>query len=378
MHLAYIKSTNTNSEALDCRHSDFVNIETSSIPHHSGVTPVYIVLGAFFVTEMWQEAVHTEEGNDYAIFKVMLQKVNSSKLPTNCKIVTHTTRTDGVQESFPQYRCEDCGNNSPAAFKDQYSICLTKECKRFFTANGVQLQRHTLVYSEDFLSWVKPFNGDRLKIPDTVPPPPSKATQGYGTELRCRTGMVCPNCHHCDSRVFFSYWKCVACGLIHMAEPDPYPLAGIASETREHTKKLSSSKPGLFKEDKTTIFMTEPQNWALLTGSSSNNPGSDAKAASNVKFKDEVLNTKGFVTKFSSKDERSTRTIYMIFDPNSSFIGSLVHERPSAALKEGPCGANELWHEIQEPGVTKDFKRNAARCPGSKNLRYLRKWSLLI
>lgn len=327
---------------------------------------------------MWQEAVQTEDGNEYPVFKLMLQKIDSSNKPAYWKCAGHTARANDVQDSFLQYTCVECGKNSPTVFKNQSAICLNRDCTAFFLVNGVRLQRHTLEYREEFLNWIKPFSGDRDMIPDIVPLPPIKDSKGYGTELRCRTGMVCPECHHCDSRVFFSYWKCISCGLVHMAEPDPFPMADIDKETQGHTKKLLKSKNSeLFKEDGTTIFMLGPgENDAPEKSNTRKTAVTKKKAASNKQ--DEEPETKGFVTKFSAKDERSTRTTYMIFDPNNNFIGSLVHERPTAALKGALCGAHELWNKIQEPGVTKDFKRNAARCSGSKSFHSLRQEYQLI
>lgn len=329
------------------------NIDFSAITNESGPSVIYIVLGAFFITEMWQESVHTEDGNQYPVFKVMLQKIDPYSQPKYWKGPVINHNINNIQESFSQYTCPKCGKNSPIAFRDQTSMCLNRDCTEFFTANGVQLKRHQLEYEEGFISWIKPFTGDYANIPVIAPPPPGKDIGGYGTELRCRTGMVCPNCHHCDSRVFFSYWKCSSCGLIHMAEPEPYPMAEIEKETQEHTRKLLNSKNStLFKQDGTTIFMA----------TSEGHHGIEAES--------ERTSSKGFVTKFSTQDERSTRTIYMIFDAASNFIGSLVHERPSTDMKEALCGAHELWDQIQEPGVTMSFKRNAARCSGSTSLSF--------
>lgn len=342
----------TDADPADCRHPELKdNINFSPIAKESGAPVVYIVLGAFFITEMWQEAVHTENGNEYPVFKIMLQKIDPHSQPDYWKGRTPNHNINDTQESFAQYTCEKCGKNSPTAFKDQKSVCLNRDCTEFFTVNGVQLKRHLLEYEEGFLNWIKPFTGDHTIIPNIAPQPPGKDVGCYGTELRCRTGMVCPDCHHCDSRVFFSYWKCSSCEFVHMAEPEPYPMAEIEKETQDHTRKLLRSKTSaFFKQDGTTIFMATTE-------------GEDG-----VKAGSEVFNRKGFVEKFSTKDERSTRTIYMIFDAESNFIGSVVHERPSAALKEALCGAHELWDKIQEPGVTMDFKRNAARCSGSKYL----------
>ncbi|KAJ4419637.1 hypothetical protein N0V82_004832 [Gnomoniopsis sp. IMI 355080] len=345
---------------LDSEHPDFENnIDVTTSSHHPGSKPVYIVLGAFFATEMWQEAVKTKDGDEYPIYKVMLQRLSPYDKPSYWKGTIPNPEMSDTQEPLAQYTCHQCGRSSPTAFKDQSSICLNKDCTQFFITNGARLQRHNLRYREGFLNWIKPFNGDRAMIPALVPPPPGKDIQGYGTELRCRTGMVCPKCHHCDSRVFFSYWKCGSCGLVHMAEPDPYPLAEIEKETHDHIKKLSNSKSSeLFKEDGTTIYMAEPEDSHPNRNSSSKKHANKPEAVPS--------DPKGFVTKFSTEDERSIRTIYMILNPDGNFIGSLVHERPSTALKESLCGADELWNKIQEPGVTKEFKRNAARCPGSK------------
>lgn len=320
---------------------------------------------------MWQEAVKPKDGSEYPIFKVMLQRVDPHEKPSYWKGALPDTQSNDTQEFPLQYICEKCEQKSPMAFKDQSSTCLNRDCTDFFISKGTRLQRHKLEYRKEFLEWTRPFTGDQAKVPASVPSPPGKDAEGYGTELRCRTGMVCPRCHHCDSRVFFSYWKCGSCSHVHMAEPEPYPMAGIEKETREHTKRLLKSKNSeLFKEDGTTIFMSSAPKTSILTRESTSKSITKDKArksdVSEELAKDKKTDTKGFVTKFSTNDERSTRTIYMIFDADGNLIGSLVHERPSTALKESLCGANELWDKIQKPGVTKDFKRNAARCSGSK------------
>ncbi|KAJ4386629.1 hypothetical protein N0V93_009527 [Gnomoniopsis smithogilvyi] len=356
---------------MDYRHPDFKNnIDIASSPNKSGSKPVYVVLGAYFVTEMWQEAVETKDGSEYPIFKIMLQRIDPHEKLSCWKGAIQTHQDNNTTEFFPQYTCNKCSEESPRAFKDQSSLCLNRECKDFFSTRGVRLQRHGLKYRKEFLNWVKPFTAERDTLPDVVPPPPGKDTEGYGTELRCRTGLVCPSCHHCDSRVFYNHWKCSSCGFVHMAEPDPYPIVGIEKETQEHTKKLLNGKNSqLFKEDGTTIFMADPKGSDLTQKSSSKKtfakPQAEKGGIPGKKTNDRQPDAKGFVTKFSTKNERSTRTTYMVFNPNGDFIGSLVHERPSTSLKESLCGANELWDEIQKPGVTKDFRRNAARCSGS-------------
>lgn len=215
-------------------------------------------------------------------------------------------------------------------FDNQASLCLNNDCEQFFCVDGKKLSRsgEELSYSASLLNWEKPFTGDRSMIPATVPPPPANSEYGHGTELRCRAGMVCPHCYHCDSRVYYTYWQCGICGYTVKAEPSPYPVAEIKEEACNQTNKLHKNSAA-FREDNITINMNE-----------------------------------NFVQKFQFENERSVRTIYMIFDSESKFGGSVVHERPKAALRQAPGGADELLREIQEPGVAMHLKRNAARCKG--------------
>lgn len=271
------------------------------------------------------------KGDQYPVVKLMLQRCHTDRKPIYWKGEYHAVQTHEIHKSFGQYTCGDCGKTSPTAFKDQPSLCLNHECKNsFFCVDGLQLQRDLLEYCPAFLRWNKPFSGDQSTSVAVVPAAPTMGNGEYGTELRFRTGVICPQCQHCDSRVWFYCWKCSSCGLCQMAEPEPYPLAEIQNETQQHTAKLMK-KSDFFQGDNTTIFMAEK-----------------------------------FVTKFQVQTHNSVRTTYLITEASGNFGGTVVHERPGAALIQGSCSANELWNEIQEPGAALNFKRNAAVCPGSK------------
>lgn len=313
----------------DHRHPDFHNIDTSSIPRDPDMKPAFVVLGTFFVTEVWQEMGQDGNRNQYPVVKLMLQRIHTADKPSYWQGEYHTAQVQDIRESFMQYICGDCSKTSPVAFRDHPSLCLNHHCQSFFCVDGVQLQRDLLEYSQGFLDWIKPFSGDVSMIPAIIPPAPSKNNGEYGTELRFRTGLVCPSCKHCNSRVWFNYWKCGSCGLVQMAEPEPYPLSEIDEETLQHVYKLRKNR--FFKSDQTTIFYA----WDL-------------------------------VDKFTKVNQNSVRTTYLITEEDGTFGGAVVHERPSAAMMQASCGANELWNEIQQPGVAGSFRRYPAVCPGSK------------
>ncbi|CAN8100564.1 unnamed protein product [Discula destructiva] len=315
---------------MDHRHPNFHNINTTSIPSQSDIEPAYVVLGAFFVTEVWQEMSQGQDKDvQYPVVKLMLQRVDTNVKPTYWKGEYNTPQAHDIQESYAQYTCGDCGKNSPIAFDGPPCICLNHKCKSFFSVDGVQLQRDLLEYRPGFLHWIKPFSGDESKVPAGIPDVPTMGDGEYGTELRFRTGMVCPKCQHCDSRVWFYKWKCSCCGFAQMAEPEPCPITEIEHETQQHTEKLMKNSK-FFKLDQTTISMETR-----------------------------------LVTKFRLETQNSVRTTYLITEVDGTFGGTIVHERPHAAVLQGSCGANELWNEIQEPGVAQNFKRHPAVCPGS-------------
>lgn len=360
----------------------------SSIP----MEPHYVVLGAFFVTEIWQElgAVSstsvTEQGiqnmeapqgpqasktktkkqtkttknssctpeqestnleeeaseiepkkpkiTEYPVFKLRLQRINSEKMPVYWKEKSKVTQPGDIQPSFPDYKCNICGMTSPKAF-DGKSICLRLECRAFFSEDGMKLAagEKDLQYSKAFLDWIKPFTGDHSKILEAFQPPPVRDQDGWGTEKAFRMGMVCPRCGLCNSRVHYDYWKCGCCGFSYTVSPRPYPMGEINDETRKFTEKFLRSKLPKYQEfklDHTTISMNSQ-----------------------------------FVLKFTNNNEadrKSIRTIYMIFDKIGQFGGSVVHERPLATMLEGPGGTHKLFKEIQEAGVVMGFKRYPARC----------------
>lgn len=267
---------------------------------------------------------------EYPVCKIMLQRISTGEKPTYWKGGEDTAYIRNIQPSFPHFECNTCGKTSPKIFNDQASLCLNHDCDQFFSVDGKKLSRsgEELSYSTSFLNWEKPFAGDRSTIPATVPPPPAKSEHDHGTELRCRAGMVCPHCYHCDSRVYYTYWQCGYCGYTVEAEPSPYPMAEIEEEAHKQTKKLDKDF-ATFQDDNTTIVINE-----------------------------------NFVQKFQSEGERSVRTIYMVFDSEGNFGGSVVHERPNVAMRQAPGGADELLREVQEPGIAMHLKRNAVRCKG--------------
>lgn len=260
----------------------------------------------------------------------MIQRVHTDSKPMYWKGQYDAPQAEDTHQSFENYRCGGCNETSPVNFAGHPALCLNQACNKFFSINDVSLERKTLEYTPAFLKWNKPFSGDLSQLPASITTAPIKADGEYGTELRFRTGMVCPQCSHCDSRVAFNYWKCLSCGVIQKAEPEPYPMEDINQETKMHTAKLMKSSPS-FKKDKTTISIA-----------------------------------KDTVEKFSIQTQGSTRIVYVFRQIDGTCVGTLVHERPSPATLQGPGGADELLKDIQEPAVAENFKRYAARNAGSE------------
>lgn len=78
-----------NQNFLGKKHLVFERVDSSLIDT-SGPTKIsYVVLGFFFVTNVWQEIVQPDEiDKSYTVSKLMLQRVNTDKTPVYLKDVS--------------------------------------------------------------------------------------------------------------------------------------------------------------------------------------------------------------------------------------------------------------------------------------------------
>lgn len=312
----------------------FKNLDLSSIPEGAQ----YVVLGAFFVTELWQEMgvafPKTNKGGnlvEYAVYKVKMQRVDLETTPVYWKDDVDSNGDWDVSTILETFHCQACSVESPRAFEGK-KLCLNRECREFFHEDGKSLSARdpNLQYSRAFIKSTKPFTGDIAKAPTGFQPPPVVDKNGWGSEKAFRMGMVCPDCGCCNSRAHWNFWKCINCGYKYTSEPKPYPMSEVHKENKDHCRKKQLNKA---KSDQITISMDDY-----------------------------------FVSKFSNAEDPnkdSTITTYMIVNRDKQFLGSVVHERPSKATLQMPGGSDILFQEAQESMDAMKLKRNPARCVDS-------------
>lgn len=139
--------------------------------------------------------------------------------------------------------------------------------------------------------------------------------------------MTCPWCGACSRRTIWDGWNCENCSYSSKAFPTPYPLDKVKEEAAQRISKMKSK---FFKEDHTTILIDRSE-----------------------------------VEKKPSRVEGETViTEYIFRNNNNEVIGTLVHSRPSDALKASPNGADNLFMEIQANDI--GLTRYASRCRGSE------------
>lgn len=271
------------------------------------------------------------------MYKLKLQRINSAETPACWKKETSSQKLQKPQISCQEHECIQCGKRSPKLF-DGKTLCLNRKCEEFFRQDGEKLNAmdKSLKYSQVFLNSTTKFTGDHSRIPVAFQPPPAQDEAGWGSEKAFRMGMVCPDCGCCNSRVHWNFWDCSNCGYIYTSQPKPYPLSEVNKETQKHSNRFLRSKQPkhqIFKADQTTI---------CIEG--------------------------GFVSRSANtavEENDSTIITYMIFNEKKQFLGSVVHERPSAAMLQLPGGSNQLFEEAQQSMEAMRLKRNPARCVNS-------------
>lgn len=222
-------------------------------------------------------------------------------------------------------------------------VCLHEDCEHFFSVDGKPLSQtgddgEGLRYSKGFLNKAECFNREMKDLPDKIhqmfqPLSTSKGANGetlFGTEKELRGGFTCPRCRCCNAQVLWDRNECRNCDFTQDVTPLPYPMELIEKETKEYIK-AEQRKGNML--DGVTIAM-KPDH----------------------------------VTKFVEPANATTKLliVYMIKTIDGKLIGTVVLERPTEASKMAPCGADKLLECIQKEGGNMKFRRNPARCPGSK------------
>ncbi|KAF3768832.1 hypothetical protein M406DRAFT_327250 [Cryphonectria parasitica EP155] len=257
-----------------------------------------IVLGRYYITALWQEMVKPH---------IKLQRIGSEN-PVWSKDKTDDKRVYSEVPTCSEQACATCLMKSPKIFKNMEWICLHHKCDRFFIHNGVKLMGNEgLEYSEEFINWAKPLPAD-LDVPTWYTPLPSADNAMYGTEKGQFNGMVCPKCSCCSRRKHWKGWVCEnnKCSFELRALFRPVTLDHISCENETHSLKI--------QQDGVTFNIDER-----------------------------------FVDKTVITDNDFTVTAYLIKDKNGKLAGSLIHSRPSEAIRSELQNAHDL-----------ELQRNAA------------------
>lgn len=301
-----------------------------------------LVLGGYLITHMWQEMVKPhEELNAYPVWKIKLQRVGADP-PIWWKNNNPNARIHSPQPTCTAQVCSDCQKSSPQVFQNTPWLCLNYGCREFFCANGRKLNGNEahLEYSQEFMNWTKPLPYG-LVLPNWFPPLPNDSSDlaAGSSEDSLYTGMVCPDCGCCSRRKLWDAWVCDHCGFKHGSKFRHVAIEEVDAETEAHNAKLGRSSK-TFQEDGVTYKIDED-----------------------------------FVDKSVVETDDFTVTTYAVKDKNGQLIGSLVHSRPSQAVKEAENGADDLFTEMQE---TDDLhlQRNVnihaggAQFPGASHVKF--------
>lgn len=326
---------------------------------------LFVELGTFRVIDVWKEMVQPQGINaPYPVWKIKLHTIKTDLKPW------YWVDTDGVHDAIAQdgftchaeysadsiataqaehhhqsFVCVFCGKTSSKVFANAPWVCL-QTCDQFFNVNGKPLSQtgddgEGLRYAKDFLNKAECSNGEMKDLPTYIHQmfQPLSAPMGkdgittFGTEKELRGGFTCPICRCCNAQVLWDRQQCKNCGFCYDATPLPYPMDNIIEEVREPVRKY--------------------QNLGKLADNAT------------ISMKQE------YVTKFMEPADTMTELliIYMINNKEGKLIGTVVLERPTDKAKLEPCGADKLLDLLQEEGASMKFRRNPARCPGSKCFR---------
>lgn len=314
---------------------------------------MFVELGTFRLIDVWKEFVQPEGAQTpYPVWRMKLHTIRPDLAPWYWA-TENTSDEFTASEGLETNQCAECGQDSHRVFENAPWVCLHEKCEHFFQHKGQMLPQQgndgkSLRYSQAFMNKAEPSRGVMGDLPlyihQMFQAPTSSIDENgavWGTEKELRGGFTCPNCGCCNSQVYWDRKECGNCGFSQDATPRPYPMHKVMEETTADVKKFQKRHR---MQDGVTIEL-QPSN----------------------------------VDKFIEVAENgSDLFIYMMKNAEGKLIGTLVLERPTDNMKQTTCGADKLLDKIQAEGGDMKFRRNPARCPGSKSFskaipRYLNK-----
>lgn len=171
----------------------------TELPH------LFNVLDYFYITDLWFEI-----RDGITISCVRYQLIDSSKSWwTSAGAPTLSVQGPAIT-TLALNRCTACRNDSKEIFNRGWA-CLRPDCKEFFKFSNGNDNEHELKYTQAFLDYRPPFTGSPIRSPLISPPLQLADVQnfaGLGFEIRCKKGVVCPDCRCCSRLKDWTRWDC--------------------------------------------------------------------------------------------------------------------------------------------------------------------------
>lgn len=184
-------------------------------PHIPSQPPhQYSVLDYFKPTHIWFEKSGNSKILRYRFEKLNLQKESWWK-PENEETVVDL----GAMEPLVEQTCDDCGNTSTQIYLNGW-MCLQPQCKAFWriiddlSLGSYKISHEpdeaSLIYDPRFLKQKTAWPNDDTEYPlaFNAPEISTHAMAGEDTSQAFWSGIVCPDCGKCNSRLGWKGWEC--------------------------------------------------------------------------------------------------------------------------------------------------------------------------
>ncbi|KAK3330470.1 hypothetical protein B0H66DRAFT_612078, partial [Apodospora peruviana] len=307
----------------------------------------YAVLDWFHITDVWGELHVIREGQDpVRVWRIRLEKADLFKQSwwiAHAKSQTPRTPSPSTAHNRAPLRpCPSCLETSNVIFTAGWT-CLNNNCDSFFkfpaTANdGEEIPINELAYAETFLHERTPFLG--IDIPPLDPGLPDFAGL-HGTEKVLRRGFVCPDCGHCNRRIYWNRLACENCPYKLETIMQPYPDDELETDNPKFDELMAKRR----KQKKASL--------AVL--------GAKDVAAGPVATR--INNNCICVTQHLMLGRYQVRQ-YFLPDPEGTIVGSFSLFISNQHINAAPNGPNDMFREIELADV--GLKRNSAAIAGHK------------
>lgn len=199
-------------------------------PHVPSQPPhQYCVLDYFKPTHIWIEKSGHNKIRRYRFEKLNLQKESwwrpEKEEPVDLSAL----------EPPHEQTCHRCKEKSPQIYLNGW-MCLQDDCNMFWRIiNSLSLGSHepdeaSLIYDPRFLKQKTPWPNDNTEYPlaFNAPEISTHAVAGEDTSQAFWSGMVCPDCGKCNSRLGWTGWKCSNTACSFKKEPPHSLIPAVA------------------------------------------------------------------------------------------------------------------------------------------------------